>query len=164
MKISRKLIICQLLLLFAANIHSQDFRFAVVTDIHLSATNAGPTEDLQRSVDHINATDSLDFVLVTGDLTDEGDRANLMKTKSILDQLKLKYYIIPGNHETKWSESGMTDFANIFGGERFQFDHNGIRFLGFNSGPLMRMAYGHVAPQDISWARRKLRKQEKIIK
>ena len=51
----------------------------------------------------------------------------------------------------KWSDSGCTAFGEIFGGERFEFEHKGFLFLGFNSGPLMRMAYGHVVPQDIRW-------------
>lgn len=127
------------------------FRFAQLTDIHLSPNNPNPTEDLLRSIAQINATDSLDFVLVTGDLTEEGDRATMEKVKSCLDLLKVKYYVALGNHETKWSDSGCTAFGEIFGGERFDFEHKGFLFLGFNSGPLMRMAYGHVVPQDIRW-------------
>lgn len=73
----------------------------------------------------------------------------------------MKYYIIPGNHETKWSESGVTDFGHIFGGERFKFEHKGFLFLGFNSGPLMRMADGHVVPQDITWLKDELKKAGK---
>lgn len=127
------------------------FRFAQLTDVHLSPNNANPTEDLLRSIAQINATDSIDFVLVTGDLTEEGDRATMEKVKSCLDLLKAKYYVALGNHETKWSDSGCTAFGEIFGGERFEFNHKGYLFLGFNSGPLMRMAYGHVVPQDIRW-------------
>lgn len=127
------------------------FRFAQLTDVHLSPNNANPTEDLLRSIAQINATDSIDFVLVTGDLTEEGDRATIEKVKSCLDLLKAKYYVALGNHETKWSDSGCTAFGEIFGGERFEFNHKGYLFLGFNSGPLMRMAYGHVVPQDIRW-------------
>ena len=63
------------------------------------------------------------------------------KVKSCLDLLKVKYYVALGNHETKWSDSGCTAFGEIFGGERFDFEHKGFLFLGFNSGPLMRMAY-----------------------
>lgn len=127
------------------------FRFAHLTDIHLSPNNPNPTEDLLRSVAQINATDSIDFVLVTGDIAEEGDRATMQKVKSCLDLLKAKYYVALGNHETKWSDSGCTAFGEIFGGERFEFEHKGFLFLGFNSGPLMRMAYGHVVPQDIRW-------------
>lgn len=137
------------------------FRFAQLTDLHLSAHNPNPTEDLLRSIARINATDSLDFVLVTGDITEEGDRATLEKVKSCLDLLKVKYYITLGNHETKWSDSGCTAFGEVFGYERFSFKHKGVLFLGFNSGPLMRMAYGHVVPQDINWMKEEMDKAGK---
>ena len=143
------LLVC--LLPFMAQAQQIAFRFAQLTDIHLSPSNPNPTEDLLRSIAQINATDSIDFVLVTGDITEEGDRATMEKVKSCLDLLKVKYYVALGNHETKWSDSGCTAFGEIFGGERFDFGHKGFLFLGFNSGPLMRMAYGHVVPQDIRW-------------
>ena len=139
------------LLPFMVQAQQAVFRFAQLTDIHLSPNNPNPTEDLLRSIAQINATDSIDFVLVTGDIAEEGDRITMEKVKSCLDLLKAKYYVILGNHETKWSDSGCTAFGEIFGGERFEFEHKGFLFLGFNSGPLMRMAYGHVVPQDIRW-------------
>lgn len=137
------------------------FRFAQLTDIHLTPNNPNPTEDLLRSIAQINATDSIDFVLVTGDLTEEGDRATMEKVKSCLDLLKVPYHVALGNHETKWSDSGCTAFGEIFGGERFEFEHKGFLFLGFNSGPLMRMAYGHVVPQDIRWMTEEMEKNGK---
>ena len=143
------LLVC--LLPFMAQAQQVTFRFAQLTDIHLSPSNPNPTEDLLRSIAQINATDSIDFVLVTGDIAEDGDRATMEKVKSCLDLLKVKYYVALGNHETKWSDSGCTAFGEIFGGERFDFEHKGFLFLGFNSGPLMRMAYGHVVPQDIRW-------------
>lgn len=142
-----------LALAFCVQVQAQigTFRFAQLTDIHLSQNNPNPTEDLLRSIAQINATDSLDFVLVTGDITEEGDNATLQKVKQCLDLLRYPYYTVMGNHETKWSESGCTMFSKIFGGERFSFYHKGIQFIGFNTGPFMRMAFGHVKPQDISW-------------
>lgn len=151
----RKLIISIVLLIclfpFGVQAQSVNFRFAHLTDLHFSPNNPNPTEDLLRSVAQINATEGIDFVLVTGDITEEGDRKSMEKVKSCLDLLKVKYYVALGNHETKWSDSGCTAFGEIFGYERFEFEHNGFLFLGFNSGPLMRMAYGHVVPQDIRW-------------
>ena len=151
---NRRLFILMLvigLLSLGGQAQSVQFRFAHLTDLHLSPNNPNPTEDLLRSVAQINATDGIDFVLVTGDITEEGDRASMEKVKSCLDLLKVKYYVALGNHETKWSDSGCTAFGEIFGSERFEFEHKGFLFLGFNSGPLMRMAYGHVVPQDIRW-------------
>jgi hypothetical protein len=42
------------------------FRFAQLTDIHLSRTDAQPTEYLLKSIAQINATDSIDFVFGNG--------------------------------------------------------------------------------------------------
>ena len=73
-----------------------------MTDIHITPKTSS-LEDLQNSVNQINTSGDIDFVLVTGDITEEGDRASMTAAKLILDQLKMKYYIIPGNHDTKWS-------------------------------------------------------------
>lgn len=151
-------------LVLGAQAQQSCFRFAHLTDLHISPNNAQPTEDLLRSVAQLNATDGLDFVIVTGDLTEEGDRASLEKVKSCLDLLKMPHYTVLGNHETKWSESGCTAFAEIFGAERFKLEHKGFLFLGFNSGPLMRMAYGHVVPQDIRWMEEEMKKAGKVQK
>ncbi len=149
-------VIILIILLFPAGlIWGQDFRFAFITDLHVTKDSLA-YNDLKRSVDQINATQGLSFVIVGGDLTEEGDRVSLNKVKSLLDNLNVKYYIVSGNHETKWSESGSTDFGHIFGSERFKFDHNGFRFLGFGTGPIIRMMDGHVAPQDIAWLEEEL--------
>lgn len=131
-------------------LYGQDFRFALITDLHVTKDSLA-YNDLVRTVNQINNTDDISFVLVTGDLTEEGDKASLQKVKSLLDRLNVKYYAISGNHETKWSESGSTDFGHIFGSERFKFQYGGYTFLGFGTGPIIRMMDGHVAPQDIVW-------------
>ncbi len=157
------IILLACLLPVVAQAQRKGFRFVQLTDIHCNGNSPAPVEDLLRSVAQINATDSIDFVLVTGDITDSGDRETMLRVKSCLDLLKVKYYTLLGNHETKWSESGCTAFSEIFGGERFSFEHNGILFLGFNSGPLMRMAYGHVVPQDLQWIKDEIEKHGKDI-
>ena len=86
------------LLPFAVQAQHGTFRFAQITDIHFSPNNPNPTKDLLRSVAQINATDSIDFVLVTGDITEEGDRATMLKVKETLYLLKAKYYVVLGNH------------------------------------------------------------------
>ena len=148
-------------LVTVATATAQTFRFAQLTDTHLNSGNGKPTIDLQRCIAQINATDSIDFVLVTGDLTEQGERATMEKEKACLSQLKMPYYVCLGNHETTWSASGCTAFSDIFGPETFKFEHNGVVFLGFNSGPLLRMAYGHVSPADIAWLRKELAQVEK---
>lgn len=144
------------LLLLCVHAYAQHFRFAQLTDLHLSQGNPLAAEALQQSIRAINAMDSIDFVLVTGDISDTGDRESLMRAKALLDQLQPPYHIVMGNHETKWSASACTAWQEVFGYERFQMTHQGIHFLGFNTGPLMRMAYGHVVRQDLTWMERQL--------
>lgn len=69
------------LLPFAVQAQHGTFRFAQITDIHFSPNNPNPTEDLLRSVAQINAIDSIDFVLVTGDITEEGDRTHYAESQ-----------------------------------------------------------------------------------
>ena len=113
-------------------------------------------EDLQRSIADINQNPNIEFVVVTGDLTESGDRASIEAVKVALDGLNVPFYAASGNHETTWSESGVMDFTRVFGDSRFAFSHRGMYFIGFNSGPVIRMADGHVAPQDIAWLKHKL--------
>ncbi len=147
-------------ILFCWSAQSQTFKFALMSDLHVTSDSIAEN-DVRRAVDQINNTPGIDFVIVSGDLSETGDRLSLEKAKSILDGLKPKYYATSGNHETKWSESGATDFGRIFGSDRFRFEHQGILFLGFNTGPVIRMAEGHVAPQDISWLNENLQKAGK---
>lgn len=151
----KKVFLSVLFCLIINSLRGENFRFALLTDLHVSGDSLA-YNDLRKSVEQINKTKDIDFVIVSGDVTEEGDRASLNRVKSLLDLLKMKYYITSGNHETKWSESGATDFGHIFGSDRFKFEYNGILFLGFNSGPVIRMADGHVSPQDISWMKKEL--------
>lgn len=132
------------------------FSFALLTDTHISTSNPRPMEDLQRSIADINQNPSIEFVVVTGDLTESGDRASIQAIKDELEKLNVPFYAASGNHETTWSESGVMDFSRVFGDSRFAFTHNDMYFIGFNSGPVIRMADGHVAPQDITWLKHNL--------
>lgn len=135
---------------------AQDFTFAVFSDTHISKNNPKPGQDLKRVIEDANQNSAIEFVLVSGDLSEEGDYRSLSMAKDLLDQLNKPYYTVLGNHETKWTESGMTDYGKIFGSETIQFEHKGYLFLGFNTGPLLRMADGHVVPQVIDWLKKEL--------
>lgn len=133
------------------------FSFALLTDIHISNHNPRPLEDLARSVDEINSRNDIDFVLISGDITESGDKQAMLTCKSQFDRLRMPYYITNGNHETTWSESGVMDFNRVFGSNRFSFVYDNVLFIGFNSGPVLKMADGHVAPQDITWAENEIK-------
>ncbi len=124
-------------------------RFAWLSDTHIGSDRGAG--DLKASVADINKQSGIAFVLVTGDVTDMGLYANFRAAKDILDGLDVPYHIIPGNHDTKWSESGGSDFRRIWGDDRFAFESGGFRFIGVAQGPVMKFGDGHFAPQDVRW-------------
>ena len=124
-------------------------RFAWLSDTHVGGTTGA--EDLRASIRDINRLGGLSFVIVSGDITEYGSLVQLTLAKQILDSLAIPYHLLPGNHDTKWSESGATDFPRLFGSDRFVFAEQGIRFIGMHEGPLMKMGDGHWAPQDVRW-------------
>lgn len=145
--------ICNLLfvILLSLRIFSQDLQFAHISDTHIGSPNGAAEEDLKRTVDDINKRDYIQFVVLTGDISELGTNDELKLAKQILDQLKIPWYIIPGNHDTGWSESGGEGFINTFGDDKFVFDHSGIRFIGCASGPYVRMSDGHIPRSALVW-------------
>jgi outer membrane protein assembly factor BamB/predicted phosphodiesterase len=147
--------ICFISLLLLGSIigHAQikSFRFIHISDTHIGSPNGSAEEDLRRTVRDINQLNDVAFVIITGDITELGTDAQLALAKQILDGLHVKYYIIPGNHDTGWSESGGDHYTSTFGYDKFQFDHNGIRFIGCASGPYVRMSDGHIPRNAIVW-------------
>ncbi|MHB1050837.1 MAG: outer membrane protein assembly factor BamB family protein [Bacteroidota bacterium] len=125
------------------------FTFAHISDTHIG--NATAAEDLQRTVADINSLDGVSFVIITGDITEAGFDDELRHAKRILDGLNIPWYIIPGNHDMKWSGSGGFSFQKIFGYERVVFDFQEYRFIGMHQGPLLKMGDGHWSPQDVRW-------------
>jgi outer membrane protein assembly factor BamB/predicted phosphodiesterase len=136
----------------------KSFRFAFISDTHIGSPNGAAEEDLRSTVRDINEMTGIDFVVITGDVTELGTDAELKLAKQILDSLNIPYYIIPGNHDTGWSESGGGSFITIFGNDKFLFDHNGIRFMGCASGPYVRMSDGHVPRNAVLWMDSALKK------
>jgi FOG: WD40-like repeat len=135
----------------AAKAQIKSFRFIHISDTHIGSPNGSAEEDLRRTVHDINQMNDVAFVIITGDITELGTDTQIARAKEILDSLNVKWYIIPGNHDSGWSESGGVSFTRIFGYDKFTFDHNGIRFIGCASGPYVRMSDGHVPRNAIVW-------------
>lgn len=157
---------CLLLCSILVQAQLKPLRFAFVTDTHIGSPNGTAEEDLRRTVDDINAMSDIAFVVITGDITELGTNEQLKLAKQILDQLDIPYYIIPGNHDTGWSESGGLSFSKTFGNDKFHFTANGIHFIGNASGPYVRMSDGHVPRGAVNWMTKELKgigKQEPII-
>ena len=130
----------------------EPLRFAFLTDLHYSQGGRS-VQDLRRCIRDVNSLDGLDFVLIGGDLTDFGTDEEIRDVKGMLDSISTRYYVVAGNHDAKWSESGCNTFKEVFGYERFEFVCKGWRFIGCNCGPDMRMAPALIPQESMEWLR-----------
>ncbi|MBQ0025210.1 MAG: PQQ-binding-like beta-propeller repeat protein [Bacteroidales bacterium] len=125
-------------------------RFAYTSDVHL-CTDSPRIGNLELCIEDINNHPDIQFTMFGGDITEFGADHEIALAKGIIDQLKNPYYIIAGNHDAKWSESGCNTFKQVFGYEQFEFEAGGIKFLGCNSGPNMRMAPALLPHESLVW-------------
>ena len=126
-------------------------RFAYLSDIHITLGAKKQIANLQRCIADINSRPDIQFTVFGGDITDFGADEEIVFAKSLLDELEHPYYIVQGNHDAKWSESGCNTFKTVFGYEQFNFEAGGVRFLGSNCGPNMRMAPGLTPQETLAW-------------
>ena len=128
---------------------ARNFRFAQISDTHIRPDYT-TIDDLKLTVAQINSMDSVDFVLVTGDITHKGDKESIIIAKQILDSLDIPYYVIPGNHDTKFGEQCIVDFVEVFGASNFIFQHDSCAFVGINTGQL-NSSNGRVGDEELLW-------------
>ena len=128
---------------------AQAQRFAVLSDVHVTPGNAND-KALRDAVRDINGGD-YDFVVVNGDLTNEGSDKEIANIKEILDGITLPLYVLPGNHENNWSQSATKTFVDTFGGDRFVATVDSLVIVGINCGPYMKMGDGHIKQEDLHW-------------
>ncbi len=91
-------------------------KFIHLSDTHLVANKGSlhasdPIYKLRRAVQSINKhQNDVDFVVITGDLTDSGSLDAYKDLKEILDDLVVPYYLIIGNQDKR------ENFFKVFGG------------------------------------------------
>lgn len=133
------------------------FRILFLTDVHVVPGNEHDTA-MEKVVEEIaSQKDSYDLAVVNGDICDMGSDVELFRCKELFDRMQLEYLIIPGNHETTWSESACQTFNKIWGNDRFECRIGRFYLIGFNTGPYMKMGYGHVKAEDLHWLDEKLK-------
>ncbi|WP_224998267.1 PQQ-binding-like beta-propeller repeat protein [Cesiribacter sp. SM1] len=124
-------------------------RFAVVTDTHIG--KSGNNKGLAAIVEDINQNPEIDFVLHAGDVSDFGTASQLADAKNLMEGLTKPYYIVPGNHDTGWSDSGGLTYNVHWKDQKFLADIGGVRFIGVSTGPYGRMSRGYVPLDQMRW-------------
>jgi 3',5'-cyclic AMP phosphodiesterase CpdA len=110
------------------------FRFAYVSDSHLYARGMDHrfARALLKGVEDMNALDPQpDFVLFGGDLAQLGRPDELAFGQQILEGLKAPVKMMVGEHD--WYLDLGEKWREMFGPDRYSFDHKGIHFVVLNS-------------------------------
>ena len=132
------------------------FRFAWISDSHVGSGNDDALQAILRRIALMK--EGIDFVIHTGDISEKGLESEFTLYKSYEPLCQLPVHNIPGNHETKWSPSGLQAWTRKFGERNFSFTHKGFQFIGLNNGIPMRGGCGYIDPADIAWLKEELAK------
>lgn len=110
-----------------ATVKSKDtIRFAMISDTHQWL------DDLESEVKDINRrSDSIDFVLHCGDVTDFGATREFQWTRDRLQKLKKPFVVLLGNHDCLGT--GNQSYEAIFGNPDFSFIAGRVKFLCLNT-------------------------------
>lgn len=141
--------ICLVWLVSALGLSAQKAHFAILSDTHVSPGTPAEVR-LTDAIAEINNSD-FDFVIVNGDLTNQGADDELRNIHQLLQGVKAPLYVVPGNHENNWSQSATKTFVDLWGADRFAFVHDSLVFVDINCGPYMKMGDGHVKREDLLW-------------
>ncbi len=136
------------LLLFSFTITAQH-KFAWITDMHIGRDSSDV--DLEKIVKQINSFDDISFILASGDITEKARNSEFDRAKKILDKLDKPILIIPGNHDTKSSNSSGSKFIEIWDDDKFIYKKDSTVYIGMNSAIPLLGNGGHFRPEDINW-------------
>ncbi|MEU1086415.1 phosphodiester glycosidase family protein [Streptomyces sp. NPDC005892] len=135
----------------AAVTEGRDSRFAVMSDAQFVARD--PDSEIagraRRTLREIKAAHP-DFLVIDGDLVDEGSPADLDFARRMLDEElgdDLPWYYVPGNHEVMGGSIG--DFTDRFGPAHRTFDHDGTRFVTLDTSSLSLRGGGYAQIREL---------------
>lgn len=122
----------------AAETERRDWQFAVMSDAQFVARepDSAIVRQARRTLREIKAAKP-DFLVVNGDLVDEGSPADLAFARTVLTEElggAVPWYYVPGNHEVMGGK--IDNFVGEFGPARRVFDHGGTRFVTLDTSSL----------------------------
>ena len=120
------------------------FKFIQVTDVHIGETgDNGNVGDFRAIIKAINRENPKpDFMIITGDLTNEGKLNEYKYFKACLYECSIPIFLSPGNHD--WYNSGIVNYDSYLVPKRgsnylstvrdYYFKYGSIGFIQFDSG------------------------------
>lgn len=100
------------------------FSFAVISDVHYHY------DILERLIAEINSSNDIDFILIAGDLTDQGLMNEYLILHNILSGCTKPYFTVIGNHD--YLSNGEEVYRQMFGPTNYSFTFQGATFICFD--------------------------------
>ena len=104
---------------------SRPFKIAVLSDPHYHFNK------LQEAIVHINQQKDYVFVIVTGDLTENGLLQEYKFFHAIMTHLRIPYVTAVGNHD--YLSNGELVYRQMFGPLNYSFVFNNVKFVMFDN-------------------------------
>jgi len=149
-------------LIFSFYAYSQTNRFALLSDINYKGKKSEAKID--SIINTINTNTNLNFVLISGNLTSDGQGKKLNEIYTRLQEFKVPFYVIPGPADYMHSNNGGIIFNEIWQENRFAFSSNDTKIIGINTSVINGSKTGHFFPEDLKWVDKQLNNiPEKLI-
>ena len=117
-----------------ANAAEMPFSFAWISDTHLypKTVNTRFVDKATRAAKEVQAMQpAADFLIFGGDIAQLGRAEELELGNQILQEVKIKKYFIPGEHD--WYFDMGDKWRKLYGAPNWTFDHKGVRFIGLDT-------------------------------
>lgn len=101
------------------------FKIGLISDTHHYFSE---TEDV---ISKFNKRQDLDFVVVIGDITNQGLLKEYEWTYDVLNELKVPFVVVIGNHDCL--NYGIEIYKEMFGKLNFTFSFKGVEFICFEN-------------------------------
>ncbi|MDD5011655.1 MAG: metallophosphoesterase, partial [Phycisphaerae bacterium] len=111
----------------------------------------------QATVEEINRTPNLDFVIHKGDVSSNFKEEELIKAKEMFDKITVPVYYVRGNHD-RIGEDGEDYFKKVFGIENTwrKFEHKGFYFIILDSSNL-KNGMAQISEEEFAWLEAELK-------
>jgi 3',5'-cyclic AMP phosphodiesterase CpdA len=147
--------------LFAAEKDSGAFDFVIINDIHAidDADGKWLVDVVAKSIRE--QAEKPDFVIIAGDLTEDGSAKQMGAVKAAMATLKLPLHVVIGNHDYVPKTKDRRPYEQAFPkGINYHFEHKGWNFVGLDSSDGTK-AQVNVLPATLNWVDVNLRKIDK---
>lgn len=117
---------------FAKDVNTGSFHFVAVNDLHYLSEKCVPW--FERMVQAMsNQPEPIDFVLISGDLTEHGTRQQNGAIRDILKTLKVPFHVVVGNHDYQTASDRCSYEQNFPRQINYHFEHAGWQFIGLDT-------------------------------